>query len=92
MCSDGEERGCEHGQGDVSVPGVVLADLVVVQAGLVLGELEGFLDAPTTSGDADELGHGHWLTAVADVVGQLAGLGDRAPHEEQVVLGAGVDE
>ena len=34
---DGEERVGEHGQGDVPVPGLVLADLVVVQAGLVLG-------------------------------------------------------
>src|SRR2546421_7012998 len=29
---DGEERGGEPGQGDVPVPGVVAADLVVVQA------------------------------------------------------------
>jgi hypothetical protein len=34
-----QERGGEHGQGDVPVPGVVAAKLVVVQAGLVLGEL-----------------------------------------------------
>jgi len=27
----------EHGKGGVPVPGAVLADLVVVQAGLVLG-------------------------------------------------------
>lgn len=33
------ERGGEHGQGDVPVPGVVTADLVVVQLDLVLGEL-----------------------------------------------------
>jgi hypothetical protein len=43
---DGAERGGEHGEGDVPVPDVVAADLVVVQAGLVLGELEGFLDGP----------------------------------------------
>jgi hypothetical protein len=30
-----------------------VADLVVVQAGLVLGELEGFLDTPTTPRDPD---------------------------------------
>jgi len=27
---DGEERGGEHGHGDVPVPGVVAADLIVV--------------------------------------------------------------
>ena len=32
---DGEECGGEHGQGDVAVPGVVFADLVVVQTGFV---------------------------------------------------------
>jgi len=34
---DGEEGMGEHGKGGVPVPGAVLADLVVVQAGLVLG-------------------------------------------------------
>lgn len=33
---DGQERVRQHGQRDVPVPGPVLADLVVVQAGLVL--------------------------------------------------------
>src|SRR4051794_11336561 len=33
---DREERGGGHGQGDVGVPGVVAADLVLAQAGLVL--------------------------------------------------------
>ena len=47
---DGEEGGGEHGQGDVAVPGVVFADLVVVQSGLVFGELEGFLHGPAGSG------------------------------------------
>jgi hypothetical protein len=35
-----------HGQGDVPVPGGVLADLVVVQGGLVLSGLETFLNRP----------------------------------------------
>jgi hypothetical protein len=61
VCGDGEERGREHRQGDVAVPGVVFADLVVVQAGLVLGGLEGFLDAPPASGNADEFGQRHGM-------------------------------
>jgi hypothetical protein len=34
---DGQERVGEHRQGDVAVPGAVPADLVVVQASLILG-------------------------------------------------------
>ncbi len=36
-CADLKEGKREHGQCGVPVPGVVAADLVVVQAGLVLG-------------------------------------------------------
>jgi hypothetical protein len=49
---DGGQEGVgQHGQGDVPVPAGVLADLVVVQAGLALGGLEGFLDHPADTGD-----------------------------------------
>ena len=47
-CADLKEGKREHGQCGVPVPGVVAADLVVVQAGLVLGGLEAFLDRPPT--------------------------------------------
>jgi hypothetical protein len=50
----GEERRREHGQGDVPVPGVVGADLVVIQSGLVLRELERFLDTPSRSAKPDQ--------------------------------------
>jgi len=40
----------QHGQGDVPVPGVVTADLVLVQPGLGLGRLEAFLDGLITNG------------------------------------------
>jgi hypothetical protein len=66
VSGDGEERGGEHGQGDVAVLGVVFADLVVVQSGFVLGELERFLDTPTTSGDTDEFGEGDGVAGVAE--------------------------
>ena len=42
---DGEERVRDHGQGDVPVPGAVLADLVVVKAGFVFRLAEAVLDA-----------------------------------------------
>ena len=75
---DGEERRGEHGQGDVSVPGVVASNLVVIKTGLVLGELERLFHAPPGSGDADQLGDRHGPAEVADVVGQLAGPGQVA--------------
>jgi hypothetical protein len=48
-CADLKEGKREHGQCGVPVPGVVAADLVVVQAGLVLGGLEAFLDGLITN-------------------------------------------
>ena len=47
----------EHGQGDVPVAGVVLANLVVTEAGLVLGGLEAFLDRPTGPGHPGSAHH-----------------------------------
>ena len=46
----------EHGQGGVPVPGVVPADLIVVQAGLVLGLSEAVLHSPARPGDSGKLG------------------------------------
>ena len=51
---DGQECQREHREGDVPVPGVVAADLVVVQAGLVLGGLEALLDRPPGPGHGDQ--------------------------------------
>ena len=48
-------RRAQHGEGDVPVPGVVAADLVLVEADLVLGGLEAFLDRPAGAGDADQV-------------------------------------
>lgn len=46
----------QHGQGDVPVPGAVLADLVVVQAGLVLRLGEAVLHSPPRARDRHQLG------------------------------------
>ena len=40
----------QHGEGDVPVPGVVAADLILVKAGLVLGGLVALLDGPAGPG------------------------------------------
>lgn len=61
------------GQGDVPVPSVVAADLVVVEPDLALGGLETLLDRPAATGDGDELLLGRIGGAVAQVVGQVGG-------------------
>jgi hypothetical protein len=68
---DGQEGVGEHRQGDVAVPGAVLADLVVVQAGLILGLGETVLDSPSGPGDGSELGQGSRPRRIAAEKGQL---------------------
>ena len=51
---DGKEIVGEHGQGHVSVPGIVLSDLVFVEPDLVLGGAEAFFDGPACTGHVHE--------------------------------------
>lgn len=44
---EGGQRECDHGQCRVPVPAVPGADLGVVEAELVLGDLEGLFDGPS---------------------------------------------
>ena len=81
---DDEEGGGGHGQGDVSIPCLVFTDLVVVEPGFVFGGLEAFLDGPAGAGDADQLGQIGVGWAVAEVVSDLVGVGDRAPSQQPV--------
>lgn len=67
-----------HGQGDVAVPAGVAADLVIVQAALLLGGLETFFDRPAAAGDADQFVECGVGWAVGDVVGDLLGPADTA--------------
>src|SRR6516225_2089975 len=52
--SDGEPGEGEHGESDVPVPSVPEADLVVVEADLVLARLEALLDGPANADDGDQ--------------------------------------
>src|SRR5262249_16789540 len=66
---DGEEGVGEHRQGDVPVPGAVLADLVVVQPGLVLGAARQHLAAAAPH--AERVGHrimARWHSPAAWIV------------------------
>ncbi len=65
-----ERLGDQH-QGHMPIPGVPAADLVVVQADLVLGGLEALLDRPADPRDADQLGQRRAGRAEADLDGQL---------------------
>src|SRR6516165_5714822 len=51
---DSEESVGDHGQGGVPVPGPVLADLVVVEAGLSFCLGKAVLDSPSGAGDRGE--------------------------------------
>ena len=53
---DSQERVREHGQGDVPVPGAVPADLIVIQACLVVRLAGTVLDAPPGPGYRDQPG------------------------------------
>ena len=55
VCGDGEEGVGEHGEGDMSMPGVPGADLVVVESDFVFAGSEAFFDGPARPGHADEL-------------------------------------
>ena len=84
-CSDAGEPGeGEHGQGDVGVPGPLGADLVLVQAGLVLGLLEAFLDPPARPGDRASSVQRGAAGSVADVVGDLGRVADGAAGQQPV--------
>lgn len=74
----------EHRQGDVGIPRSPGPDLVVVQPGLVLGLLEAFLASPTGSGDLGQIGQAGSAGSVPDVVGDLAGVADRAAGQQPV--------
>lgn len=79
---DGEEGVGEHRRGDVAVPGFPFADLVVVQAALVLGCLEAFLDRPPGPGDRDDLFALDRGGVEAQVVGDLGGVFEGPPRQQ----------
>lgn len=76
----------EHGQGDVPVPARIPADLVLVEAALVLGGLETRLDGPAAAGDACQLlDHGP-LGCTSQVIGEFVGAGQAsASHHPAAV-------
>ena len=71
----------------MSIPGVVAADLVLVEANLAFGGLESFLDGPAGTGDADQFAQRGGLGAVTQVVGQVTRIGQAASDQQPVAGG-----
>ncbi len=69
----------------MSVPAGVLPDLVVIQPGLAFGGLEGFFDGGAGSGDSDQFGQAGAGRCVAQVVGQVGGIGNAAAGQQPIV-------
>jgi hypothetical protein len=81
----------KHGQGDMSIPGVVETDLVVVESDLSFSGLETFLDGPACTGDADEFPGGFSAWVVAVIEGEFA-LVDGPTNHVLVIGFVGVDD
>jgi hypothetical protein len=65
----------------VPVPGLVAADLVVVESGFILRLLEALLDSPSTARDADQFGKRRVAVRVTYVVCDVVWFGDASAGE-----------
>ena len=81
----------EHGEGDMAVPGVPGANLVMIESYFVLGGSETFFDGPPCSGYVDEFAESGVVRVVAVVESELAVV-DRSADHVLVVGVRGVDE
>ena len=70
----------------MAIPGVVAADLVMVQAGLVLGGLEAFLNRPPGPAHPDQLSECDAGRGMAGEERQLAAA-DRTAHKQVMSCG-----
>jgi hypothetical protein len=81
----------EHGEGDMPVPGVPGADLVVIESDFILGGSEALFDGPARSGDVDELCESGVVWVVAVVEREFTAV-DGSSDQVLVVGVIGVDE
>jgi len=80
VCGDGQKGVGEHREGDVSIPGVVFADLVLVEPDLVLSGAETFLDGPAGAGYVHEFTESGMTRVVTMVVGKFTVVDRFADH------------
>ena len=85
VCGDGEEGVGEHGEGDMSVPGVPGADLIVVESGFILAGSKTFFDGPTCPGHVDEFSEACVVRVVAMVESEFTIVGGST--DEVLVVG-----
>src|SRR5271166_6204639 len=73
----------QHGQRDVPVPTLPVANLVVIQSAFALGSLKALLDLPALSGHSDQrLQRVFPGGSVTEIVGVLGLFFDTAPHQK----------
>src|SRR5437870_11679980 len=77
----GQERMRQQGQGDVALPAVVAAHLVVIQPGLAFALFEALLDRPARASHAGQHTERRVWRGVAQIVGPLGGVTDRAADQ-----------
>ena len=76
----------QHGQSDVPIPALPVADFVVIQSALALGGLEGLFNLPALSGDTHEgLQRGLLRGRLETIVGMLGFFFDAASHQQPVI-------
>src|ERR1035438_6067981 len=74
----------QHGQGDVTLPSLPVANLVVVQPTLSLGRLEALFDLPALSSHAHQESKGGFGSGgVAQIEGVFELLSATAPHRSE---------
>src|SRR5271166_5415939 len=74
----------QHGQRDVPVPTLPVADLVVIQSAFALGSLKALLDLPALSGHSDQrLQRVFPDGSVTQIVSALWLLFEAAPHQKR---------
>src|ERR1035437_3763034 len=74
----------QHGQRDVPVPTLPVANLVVIQSAFALGGLKALLDLPALSGHSDKrLQRIFPGGSVTEIVGVLGLFFDTAPHQKR---------
>jgi hypothetical protein len=83
---DGQQGVGAHGQHGVAVEGLPGPDLMLVEADLVFSLLEAFFHRPSFPCDPDQGGQGHRaaLRGVAEVEGQVFGVGQAAAYQDPV--------
>src|SRR5437588_1911682 len=74
----------EQGQRDMPVPGIVAADLILVQPDFLLADLNTALDAPARASHLDQRFHRGIGPPEGNVVGEPLGFGDASANQKPV--------